>query len=190
MRRHDATGRTGKAQGRHAVAALLPLLAAALLATACRQVPVVEPDGPHDNPLRENMINANRLIAQSEESQIEAYVSRRGWRMERLTGGVRVMATGGSGQAPLDYEDTVALRYSVETLGGETLYSQRCDTVTVGRMQPTRGIDAALRTLHDGASATVILPSEQAFGVVGDGDRISTRLILVYKLNVNKIKKK
>lgn len=165
-------------------------MAASMALAACGQVPVVEPANQGGNPLRENIINANRLIAQSEETQIEAYTSRRGWQMQSLKGGVRVMETGNTSTTAIGYEDTVALHYSVETLGGEVVYSERFDTVVVGRLKPTRGIDAALRTLHDDSQATVILPSEQAYGVVGDGDRIGTRMILVYKLNAKKIKTK
>ena len=59
------------------------------------------------------------------------------------------------------------------------------DTVVVGRLQPTRGIDAALRTLRHGDRARIILPSEQAYGVLGDGHRITTRMVLIYDLTVN-----
>lgn len=160
------------------------IFALSLLATACREVPVVQLDDTKGDTLKENMINANRYIAQGEEAQIDAYVERRGWQMQRLTCGARVMETSaGTGQM-VDYEETVIINYSIEAINGTTVYSNVTDTVTVGRLQPTRGIDAALRTLHHGSQAVVILPSEQAYGVVGDGDRISTRMILIYKLKV------
>lgn len=160
------------------------IMALTLLAAACRQVPVVELDEPKGDSLKENMINANRYISQGEEAQIDAYVERRGWHMQRLTCGARVMETTGGTLQPIDYEETVVIRYNVEAINGETVYRDVTDTVTVGRLQPTRGLDAALRTLHHGSQAVVILPSEQAYGVVGDGDRITTRMILIYKLNV------
>ncbi len=160
------------------------LIALSLLATACRNVPVVEVDAPKGDTLKENLINANRYISQGEEAQIDAYVARRGWHMQRLTGGARVMELTNAQGRKIDYEDTVVIEYDVEAINGETVYSAVCDTVTVGRLQPTRGLDAALRTLHHGSQAVVILPSEQAYGVVGDGDRISTRMILIYKLKI------
>ncbi len=88
----------------------------------------------------------------------------------------------------IDYEDVVAIEYDVESISGQVVYSNVQDTVTVGRMQPTRGLDAALRTLAPGQQAVVILPSEQAYGVVGDGDRIGSRMILIYK--IHKIEKR
>ena len=59
------------------------LVAAAALFGACREVPVVESEAPAAD-LPENLINANRYIAQSEEAQIEAYAQRRGWTMTTL----------------------------------------------------------------------------------------------------------
>lgn len=157
---------------------------------SCRQVPVVEIDEHPTDPLKENRINANRIIAQSEETQIDAYVTRRNWEMQRIPGGSRLMCNNAqlsSFSSRLNYGDTVQLLYSVETIGGETIYMGLCDTVVVGRAQPNRGVDEALLYLAPGNTATVIVPSEQAFGVIGDGDRITSRMILVYKITINNI---
>lgn len=167
---------------------ILPLLC--LLTLACNNVPVVDvtpADGGKD--VKEDLIDANRLMAQSEESQIDSYVGRRGWTMQRLSSGIRVMESARDVKhEAVDYEDTVVFRYDMETLGGTTLYTAQCDTVIVGKLKPTRGVDAALRTLHTGSSAVVIVPSQEAYGVVGDGDRIGSRMILVYKIKeINKI---
>ena len=164
-------------------ALLLPFLLCLGL-TSCREVPVVDTTAPEEVSLKENLINANRLIAQSEEQQIDSYVARRGWQMQRLDGGARVMETTPVAGRPVEYEDTVVIRYRVESLNGTVIYDRCDDTVVVGRQRPTRGLDAALRTLHHGASARVILPSEQAYGVVGDGDRIGSRMVLVYEVKV------
>lgn len=156
-----------------------------LLATACRDVPVIDVAAPKGDSLKENNMNANRYLSQGEESQIEAYIQRRGWQMQRLNGGTRVMETSGASNQKIDYEDTVVITYDLEAISGESVYRQVVDTVVAGRLQPTRGLDVALRTLHRRSEAVVIVPSEQAYGVVGDGDRISTRMILIYKLKVN-----
>lgn len=172
----------------HIALLLLTLLAFA----ACRRVPTYEVGTPKGDTLKENMINANRIIAQSEEQQIDAYLARRGWPTKRLQGGVRVseMGTGGTLQnSPIAYEDTVDIVYSVLTLGGDTIYSHREESVVAGHLKPTRGLDAALRSLHDGEQAMVVVPSEQAYGVVGDGDRVRTRTVLVYDVEIKSVKK-
>lgn len=151
---------------------------------ACRQVPVVEVETTAGDTLAEHNATANRYLAQSEETQIEAYIQRRGWKMQRLTGGTRVMETSAASGQKIDYEDTVVVEYDIETIGGQAVYRGVTDTVVAGRLEPTRGLDAAIRTLRHGSEAVVIVPSGQAYGVLGDGDRVSTRLILVYKLKV------
>ncbi len=153
-----------------------------LLAAGCREVPTYDVTPTAKEGLQEKMIGANRLISKSEAQQIDAYLERRGWDKTRIANGVWVAEYTNS-EVPLgaaiDYEDTVALRYRVETLGGKEIYAWSEDTVVCGRMKPTRGLDAALRTLHAGATARVIVPSEMAYGVVGDGDRIGRRTVLV-----------
>ncbi len=158
------------------------------MTVACRDVPVVDVSSKRDNSIKEDLIGANRLMSQSEESQIDSYVQRRGWNMQRLGSGVRVMERGerraeSRERRAIDYEDKVIVRYDMETLSGATLYDGQCDTVVVGKMKPVRGLDAALRTLHTGSSAVVIVPSQEAYGVLGDGDRIGSRMIIVYKIN-------
>lgn len=168
---------------------ILPLLF--LLAAACREVPSYDLAAPKGDTLKENLINANRIIAQSEEQQIDAYLERRGWPKKKLSNGVWVAEYENSEVAPgraIGYEDTVAIRYSVSTLGGNDIYDWRTDTVIAGHLQPTRGLDAALRTLHENTTARVIVPSEQAYGIVGDGDRIRTRTVLVYIVEVKQVK--
>ena len=161
------------------------LLSLLILTTGCREVPIVELEKDDGDSLKENMINANRYIMQGEDAQIDAYIQRRGWQMERLLGGARVMKTGEGGGKTLDYDETAVIEYSVETLGGNIIYEHVTDTVTIGRLEPTRGVDAALRTMSRGDKAIVILPSDQAYGVLGDGNRIGSRIVLVYKLKVN-----
>ena len=168
---------------------ILPLLF--LLAAACREVPSYDLAAPKGDTLKENLINPNRIIAQSEEQQIDAYLERRGWPKKKLSNGVWVAEYENSEVAPgraIGYEDTVAIRYSVSTLGGNDIYDCRTDTVIAGHLQPTRGLDAALRTLHENTTARVIVPSEQAYGIVGDGDRIRTRTVLVYIVEVKQVK--
>ena len=117
-----------------------------------------------------DLIKTNRMIAQRENSEIENFAARRNWKMA-------------------DYNDTVMFSYTVRNIEDKVVYANVTDTVVIGRLQPNRGVDFALRTLNEGSSATVILPSEEAYGVPGDGDRIGKRWILIYDLKINKITK-
>lgn len=152
--------------------------------TACNNVPVVETAEPAGRDMTENLINANRYMTQGEETSIDAYASRRGWKMTVLPCGARIMVTEEGKGAPVAYDETVIISYRVEDLGGKTIYNNQLDTVVAGRLQPTRGLDAALLTMRHGGKARVIVPSELAYGMVGDGDRIGQRMALVYDVKV------
>ncbi|MBR1550210.1 MAG: FKBP-type peptidyl-prolyl cis-trans isomerase [Bacteroidales bacterium] len=160
-----------------------------MLLTGCGEVPVVDVQMQKGDTLKENLINANRHIANSEATQIDAYAARRGWKMTQLSSGARVMETRHGNGPKVEYEDTVSIRYRVEAINGATVYKDQEETVVSGQLQPNRGMDAALRILAQGARAKVILPSEQAFGVAGDGNRVKSRMILVYDVEVLKVKK-
>ena len=156
----------------------------AILATAChRQPPVV--NAPSAKPdIRENLANANRYIVESEETQINAYVERRQWKVTQTQMGVRINEYQPGNGKKLDWEDQVAVEYNVEDLSGATIYTTTRDTLTIGRRQPTAGLDAALIQLHHGSKAHIIVPSNEAYGMVGDGDRIANRKILIYNVTV------
>lgn len=159
------------------------------LLSSCNDVPVVDLGQATGDTLKENMINSNRINAHRQETNIEAYIARRGWQMSQLGSGVRVMETI-KGAGPLvNYEDTVTVRYSVEALEGTLIYDSVEKTLVSGRMEPTPGLDVALRTLRAGSRARVILPSEQAYGVPGDGYRIGRSMELVYDVEVLNVKK-
>ena len=168
---------------------LLTMIVACLTISSCGDVPVVEVHPAKGDTLKENLINANRVIAHSEETQIDAYVSRRDWQMKRLVGGARIMETFHGNGPKVAYEDSVIFRYRVEAINGTIVYEKLTDTVVAGRQQPTRGLDAALLTLNEGSKAVAILPSEQAYGVAGDGHRVKSRMVLVCDMEIMKVKK-
>ncbi len=164
---------------------MAPLLLLALALTACHNdPPVIMPSSQQNNKLKDNMINANRTIAQAEETSISEYVQRRNWQMQRLANGARVWEyQKGSGKR-IDYEDSVHLVYDIETITGKTIYKELQDDYVAGRRQTILGLDEAVMQLHGGSRAKIILPSNLAYGIGGDGDRIPQSAILVLDVTV------
>lgn len=161
------------------------LVLLALLFAACDNTPVIEVEQkrPSDE-VKDNLINANKYMAEAEETQIDQYVSRRGWEMQRLTCGARVWEYERGKGKQLDFEDTVQVTYHVEALNGKCFYDQQSETFVLGRHQTVVGLDAAVMKLHRGSKARVVVPSEAAYGVVGDQENIPSRTVLVYDLKV------
>lgn len=160
---------------------LYTLLALLLLAAACGdRTPVIEQEPDRSTLVKENMINANRVVIQSETTQIDAYLRRRGWTVRQLPCGASYrLDHDGSGPQVLP-NDTVRVAYRLEALDGTPFYTHQVDTLVVGRRQPTVALDDMLQQLRYGSRAHLIAPSNSAYGVVGDGDRVASRTVLVY----------
>lgn len=170
---------------RYAITILL--MTSALLWSSCRQTPVVDIDNTSGQRIKESMINANKVVNHSEETMIDGYVQRRGWDMQRLKCGARMwICHSGNGQ-PIRNDDTVAVNYKLETLDGTVIYSNQTDTLVVGRRDATAALNEALLQMNQGSQAWLIAPSESAYGVAGDGDRVGSRTVVVYYINMETI---
>lgn len=175
-------------KGHRLLPLVLPSLFFILLSACNNDVPVIEVQTPKPTTTNVDLINANRMIAQKENTEIANFVARRGWQMTDIGSGIKVMKTA-EGKGPMaDCNDTAIIRYTVRNIEDKVVYQGVDDTVVICRLMPTRGLDFALRTLNEGCRATVILPSEEAYGVPGDGDRIGKRWILIYDLELRELR--
>lgn len=165
---------------------ILYLTTFAALLSACGDTPVIELPDNKSGEVKEHMINANRVVIQSESTQIEQYIQRRRWNTSPLPCGAQCMVyTVGQG-AVVNPDDTVVVKYRLEALDGAPFYTAQCDTLVVGRRHATVALDDLLQQMHYGGQAWLIAPSNSAYGVVGDGDRVPSRTVIVY--NVTSVK--
>ena len=154
--------------------------------SACHNDPPMVGNPTSNTPdLKEHFINANRTIAQSEETSINEYVARRKWDMQKLPEGVRLWEYEKGRGPKINVEDSVHIVYSVEAINGKLIYSDITDDYVAGRRQQMIGLDQAVLQLSVGSRAKVILPSNLAYGIGGDGDRVPQSAILVIDVKVN-----
>ena len=159
-----------------------------LTASCGDRIPIIEVADGSGDPLKENMINANRLVAQSESTQINAYLERHKWQASPLPCGAQYQLTAQGNGSPVEADDLVEVIYRLEALDGTPFYTRQCDTLTVGRREQTLALDEALQRMDYHAQARIVAPSGCAYGVVGDGDRVGSRAVIVYKIiSVKKI---
>ena len=79
------------------------------------------------------------------------------------------------------------LDYRLELLDGTHLYSSTTDGLKrfiVDQSEAELGLHEAVKLLHPGDSARLVLPPHLAFGLMGDGNRIPKRATLVYHLKI------
>ena len=165
------------------------LTSLALTLSSCRdRTPVINIEQDKVELVKENMINANHVVIQSESTQIDGYVQRHGWNVKLLPCGASFWEyTCGNG-ASINPEDKVVVTYRLEALDGSPIYTHQIDTLVVGHRDVTVALDDLLQQLHYGSQAWLIAPSNSAYGVVGDGDRVASRTVIIYNVtNINEL---
>ncbi|MEN1784304.1 MAG: gliding motility-associated peptidyl-prolyl isomerase GldI [Bacteroidota bacterium] len=88
--------------------------------------------------------------------------------------------------------DELILRYNVQSLAGDTIYStEELGTVlhAVDKSQLFPGLRNAVKLLQEGEKATFIFPSAQAYGYKGDLQKIGPNLPLKSSVTLITIKK-
>jgi FKBP-type peptidyl-prolyl cis-trans isomerase len=166
----------------------LALAATALVAACGDRIPTIELESDKTAAVKENMINANKVVIQSEATQIDAYLQRRGWKPTPLRCGACYLLDKKGNGGNVQPDDTAVVTYRLEALDGTPIYRHQTDTLVVGRREVTVALDDVLEQLTYGSTAWLIAPSNTAYGVVGDGDRVASRTPIIY--HIQEIKKK
>jgi len=83
--------------------------------------------------------------------------------------------------------DIACIKYSVSRINGDLVY--RSDSITpfefeTGKAKVPNGLEEAVLLMKTGDHAKLIVPSHLAFGLLGDMDKIISRQILVYDLEL------
>lgn len=134
-----------------------------------------------------------------EEKEIDAYVTKQGLKTTKTANGVRIsVMQEGTGETPAK-GDIVSVYYTGKLLNG-TVFDSNQDTTMrpgpltpitfpVGQGQVIKGWDEALSQLKKGTKATIIIPSSQAYGFMGQPPMIKGNSILVFTVELVDIKK-
>ncbi|MBK9290644.1 MAG: FKBP-type peptidyl-prolyl cis-trans isomerase [Bacteroidetes bacterium] len=137
--------------------------------------------------LKESLIKANRYLIRSEEEDIDDFLRRYGWKMQKTGTGLRYsIETPGKGDKAR-YGQLVTLKYKVMLLTGDVIYDSEqlgLKQFVVGRGGVETGLEEGIVMLRKGDKAKFILPSHLAFGLLGDSEKIPPRTPIVYLIEV------
>ena len=141
--------------------------------------------------VEELLLEANKQAVKVEDRQIEDFIGRNGWQMQKTGTGLRFMVYE-KGNGELTEEGKIAeFEYSVQLINGDLVYSSD-ETGTkeflIGRGGVEAGLEEGILLLHEGDRAKFILPSHLAFGLLGDQDKIPPKATLIYDVKLLKIK--
>ncbi len=138
-----------------------------------------------------DMIKLNALIADVEAQEINAFIdsSEIDWQYDSL-GFWYVLVKQGKGER-IEKDATVFIDYSVNTLQGDSCYSYKDDkyrTIVVGRAGYEKGLSLGLMKMNAGDSALFVIPSQLAYGMLGDRKAIPPHATLVYRISSVRLK--
>ncbi|MGM0532634.1 MAG: FKBP-type peptidyl-prolyl cis-trans isomerase [Bacteroidota bacterium] len=139
----------------------------------------------------DDLIEANRNLVNQEQGEIKEYVKEEGLEMEKTgTGLWYKISESGEGDA-IQTGDVVELDYTVRLLDGTLCYDSENrgpKSFKVGKGNVESGLQQGILFLKKGAKAKFIMPPHLAHGLVGDDDRIPSRAIIIYDIEVLDVK--
>lgn len=141
--------------------------------------------------LQETLIEANIEFLAQESNAIDNYVTNNNLNVIKTGTGLRYQIFSPGDGDFVKKGDLITIDYKLESLKGDLIYSSENDgfkSFVVGRGGVESGLEEAVLKMKKNSEAIFILPSHLAHGYVGDGDRITYRTVLVYKVKVIDIK--
>lgn len=121
-------------------------------------------------------VEGNKNIMRRENEEMQMFLKRYGWDMQRTPTGLYIeILEPGNGEQYKE-NDPVNMEYRTFLLSGEMIYSS--DSLgekhfVVNRSEEIDALHEAVQLLRPGAKARLVIPSYLAYGVAGDGSRIS-----------------
>jgi FKBP-type peptidyl-prolyl cis-trans isomerase len=133
------------------------------------------------------MMNANKLLTQSETEKIIDYANRYQWQMKETGTGLRYLIyKQGNGKKP-KIGSVVKINYKTGLLNGVTIYNSEESgpkIFEIGKADVETGLQEGILLLKVGDKAKFIIPSHLGFGLLGDQKKIPQKATLIYDVEL------
>jgi FKBP-type peptidyl-prolyl cis-trans isomerase FkpA len=141
-----------------------------------------------ERPVRDQFMNANRLLLQKESDEMDAYARSHRLPVVTSSSGIKYFVYAPSTEGDSIREGmTVTMDYTVSLLDGTVCYSSATEgarTFEIGHADVETGIHRGLQYLKRGDKAVMMLPSSLAHGLLGDMKKIPPQSPVIYDLHV------
>lgn len=161
----------------------------ATVCLSCREKPG-KPVQIDNTQLKESLEKANRYLTNDEEEDIQGYIARHRLDMVATGTGMRYQIIQHGNGRLIQPGQTVTMEYVLYNIMGDEVYSSESDGLmvfVVGCGDVVSGLDEAMRHLHQGDVAKVIVPSHLGYGLLGDQKDIPPRSPLIYSVRILKV---
>jgi FKBP-type peptidyl-prolyl cis-trans isomerase FkpA len=137
--------------------------------------------------LQDSVVEFNHELVITEFQEIEDYISRHHWIMNKTQTGLRYMICHKGDGPCVKPGDQVAIKYKINLLNGDLVFvsdSVSLFSFEVGKGNVVSGLEEGILLMNKGDHAKLIIPSHLAFGFLGDMAKIPSRATLVYDLDL------
>ena len=139
---------------------------------------------------QETLIKVNKYLVGQDADMIRKYAMRRNWQLKTTESGLWYMIYEKGTGAPAIQNKRAVISYKVYLLDGTLCYSSDQlgpKKFTIGKGGVERGLEEGILLLHVGDKARFILPPHLAQGLMGDGNKIPPRAIILYEIELIQI---
>lgn len=164
----------------------LILILTVVLLSSCKQQEPRLPVSVSSGVDYTESIELSKKINQREERKFRKYVAKQNLEFKRSNFGFLYHIKNNSTQL-IESKDDVKFTEIIEDLDGEIIYQSVTKNLVVDHQEEIKGMHEGLKLMSEGAEATFIFPSHQAFGFHGDDNKIKSNTPLVYKIKVLKV---
>ena len=141
----------------------------------------------------ETLIQRNKKIVSDEQKKIEKFIKDKNLTMIRTETGLWYKILNEGTGEKIEKGRIVTLNYSIKLLDESLMYSSDdsgSKEFLVGQGGVETGLEEGILMLKNGSKALFIMPSHLAYGLIGDDDKIVSRQILLYEVEVIRVKSK
>jgi FKBP-type peptidyl-prolyl cis-trans isomerase FkpA len=138
--------------------------------------------------LKKQFIEANKMLAQKESDDFDAYARNHHMNFITTPMGLRyyVYSASPKGDSIRDKME-VTMEYTVSLFDGTECYSSKetgPKTFVVGMEEMESGIHKAVKFLKKGDKAIILIPSHMAHGLLGDMNKIPPQMPIIYDIHI------
>lgn len=151
--------------------------------------PVVEEVYEVKEPTKEELIEQHRFWVKDESYKIDQYVERHNWDAISTESGIRYYIYEKGAGKTIEKDMVITVDFEVRLIDADTTlcYSSKENgqhSFLVGMDNVESGLHEAVKYLHVGDKAYVILPHFAAHGLIGDMNKIPPLSTVLYDIHV------
>ena len=132
-------------------------------------------------------ILGNKKILELENEDIDIFLNRYQWKMNKTDTGLRYEITKQGKGKKYKTGETVTLEYRTFLLNGERIYSSKDEGLkqfAVEKSEEIAGLHEVVKLMNKGSEAKLIIPSHLAYGASGDGYKIAPYQTIIMKIKM------